>query len=415
MAVSRDKALDAFRRRAPDMLVQLQDALSAEPHDGALLIAMATARVEAGTDDPLAGLREVLHQAPDWGDGHTAFARLQWELGESSAALAEIEAALAKIPSNAGLLVRYMALLSDAGEPKKAADIASDLRGKAGENPDLILLEARYAGLAGDNGRAEKLFCMLSADWPEKAYDEARHRIRQNRIEEAELLLETARKEHPGDIAVWALTEICWRSLSDDRHGWLLPKDNWHSQVDLGLEPDELAAIAAHLRSCHAANARPLGQSVRGGTQTRGNLFLRGDPAMTELTERCSAALSDYWNGWAGGDADHPAQRRGGDPPGIVTSWSILVKPPGYHVSHIHDSGIVSSACHIDLDYQSEDTGREGYLELGRPPSDLHLDCKPLVVVAPKPGHLVLFPSFVYHGTRPISSGERLTVAFDAI
>jgi len=30
-----------------------------------------------------------------------------------------------------------------------------------------------------------------------------------------------------------------------------------------------------------------------------------------------------------------------------------------------------------------------------------------------EPGRLVLFPSYLYHGTRPFSAGERLSVAFD--
>jgi hypothetical protein len=29
------------------------------------------------------------------------------------------------------------------------------------------------------------------------------------------------------------------------------------------------------------------------------------------------------------------------------------------------------------------------------------------------PGRMALFPSYLFHGTRPFSEGERLTVAFD--
>ncbi|MFN5127999.1 MAG: putative 2OG-Fe(II) oxygenase [Sphingomonadaceae bacterium] len=37
----------------------------------------------------------------------------------------------------------------------------------------------------------------------------------------------------------------------------------------------------------------------------------------------------------------------------------------------------------------------------------------PIKTVEPKPSRLVLFPSTMWHGTNPIESGERLTVAFD--
>jgi hypothetical protein len=53
-------------------------------------------------------------------------------------------------------------------------------------------------------------------------------------------------------------------------------------------------------------------------------------------------------------------------------------------------------------------------LEIGRPPGDLAIKLEPIASFTPLPGHLVLFPSFLYHGTRPFGSGERLSVAFDA-
>jgi hypothetical protein len=42
------------------------------------------------------------------------------------------------------------------------------------------------------------------------------------------------------------------------------------------------------------------------------------------------------------------------------------------------------------------------------------LDLAPLKIVEPRAGGLILFPSYLYHGTRPFCAGERLTVAFDA-
>ena len=38
---------------------------------------------------------------------------------------------------------------------------------------------------------------------------------------------------------------------------------------------------------------------------------------------------------------------------------------------------------------------------------------EPCRKIEPKPGHLVLFPSWMWHGTVPFTQGERLTVAFD--
>ena len=41
------------------------------------------------------------------------------------------------------------------------------------------------------------------------------------------------------------------------------------------------------------------------------------------------------------------------------------------------------------------------------------IDLPPFRTVEPEPGRLVLFPSYMWHGTRPFAEGERMTVAFD--
>jgi hypothetical protein len=53
-----------------------------------------------------------------------------------------------------------------------------------------------------------------------------------------------------------------------------------------------------------------------------------------------------------------------------------------------------------------------GWLSLGEA-TELGLDLPPVRLIEPKPGRLVLFPSTMWHGTRPFTEGERLTVAFD--
>jgi hypothetical protein len=41
------------------------------------------------------------------------------------------------------------------------------------------------------------------------------------------------------------------------------------------------------------------------------------------------------------------------------------------------------------------------------------VDLPPFRTIEPKPGRLALFPSYMWHGTRPFAEGERMTVAFD--
>ena len=97
-------------------------------------------------------------------------------------------------------------------------------------------------------------------------------------------------------------------------------------------------------------------------------------------------------------------------------SWSVRLAGGGYHAAHFHPGGILSSACYISLpsDMAGSD-GKAGWLEIGRPPPELGLDLPPLASFEPVPGRLALFPSFLFHGTRPFTGGERLTVAFDLV
>ena len=55
----------------------------------------------------------------------------------------------------------------------------------------------------------------------------------------------------------------------------------------------------------------------------------------------------------------------------------------------------------------------EGWIHFGVPPENYGIDLAPRRIVQPQPGRLVLFPSYMWHGTIPFSDGDRLTAAFD--
>jgi hypothetical protein len=97
-------------------------------------------------------------------------------------------------------------------------------------------------------------------------------------------------------------------------------------------------------------------------------------------------------------------------------SWSVRLAGSGFHFAHVHPGGVMSSACYISLpEGMGEQDPQEGWLEIGRPPPQLKVDLPPIATVEPRPGRLVLFPSYIFHGTRPFKAGERLTVAFDVV
>ena len=59
--------------------------------------------------------------------------------------------------------------------------------------------------------------------------------------------------------------------------------------------------------------------------------------------------------------------------------------------------------------------GQAGWIQFGQPLEDLGLDLPPRRTMRPREGLLVLFPSYMWHGTIPFEdAAPRLTIAFDA-
>jgi hypothetical protein len=78
----------------------------------------------------------------------------------------------------------------------------------------------------------------------------------------------------------------------------------------------------------------------------------------------------------------------------------------------VHPQGWISSALYVALPPTSG-ADHAGWFTLGEPDERLGLQLGPWRKIEPKLAQLVLFPSWMWHGTVPFAEGERLTVAFD--
>ena len=403
-------ALSAHRKAHPDAIELLERALLENPFDGQLLIAHATASAHNGIDEPFEKIEGVLEQAPDWIDGHKELGRLKIEMGCQNP-FASIEAAIERLPQHSRLWMAYLSLLGSADRHLEAADHAADLRQSISDIPALRLLEARYAGLAGHARRAENLLSNLPSDIPDVHFERARNKLRLGELDQAKNDLDKCLSENSADVGAWALAELCWRAIGDPMHDWLLQGGVLYDQMALGLSPEELHRICEVIAGLHFSKAAPLGQSVKGGTQTRGDLRDFAETEIVQLFGAIEERISDFANQLANLPNNHPMASLRTRQPKIVTAWSIRLTGGGHHVSHLHNNGLVSSAAHLRLPQSMGPEG--GLLELGRPPQDIQMELSPLATYQPEAGHLVLFPSFLYHGTTPFREGERLSVAFD--
>jgi hypothetical protein len=403
------RALAAYNSRTGDYLTQLNAALASAPRDSELLFADAAARAEHGLPAPFARLETALAARPDWVDGHYRLAQLRIEFGED-APLAGMETVLTAQPNNPRLWHHYLLLLAAQGRYSEAALHAATLRRRIGNVPALCLLEARYAGLAGEAERAGRLLEGLPDDLPELGYQKVRNALQRGAADEAARLLGTMQIN--ADIRLWALAELAWRATDDPRHRWLLPEGALLGSFDIQLNEIDFAQLCETLRMMHRSRNAPPFQSLRGGTQTRGQLHWRDAPALVPLFAAFRDRIASYVRALPGFDPAHPLARLVARPPAITASWSVRLTGGGFHIPHIHSEGLLSSACHLVVpDGVGAD---EGALELGCPPPDIALALAPIARFAAVPGRLVLFPSFLYHATTPFHEGERLTAVFDA-
>lgn len=373
-----------------------------------------TAATELGSDVfPL--LEDFLRRNPDHASGHEALSELRAEWGAGDGFVDNFIAALETCPGNRQLLFSYWNTLSRARRFDAALDSMDANRSWFEGDRDFLLLEVNIANHAGLRERAAGLIDRLD-DRPDSLIARGQYGLQTGALDEAAKALETVVQAEPDNLAAWALLEVAWRILNDPRHDWLINQPGLYGMLELELSSQQLDDVAAALRSLHGTRSQPIGQSLRGGTQTAGQLFLRNDPEILLLSNAIATAVREFVGGLPAEDQRHPLLRHRNMGMAFGPSWSVRFAGSGHHTAHFHPNGILSSACYIAVpDELTDKQQKPGWLEIGRPPAELAVDLPPLATIEPRKGRLVLFPSFLFHGTRPFTGGERLTVAFDLV
>jgi tetratricopeptide (TPR) repeat protein len=407
------RAQAALECGSDDAAGWLERALATSPGDRHLVRNLAQAYEAQGRrEDALQLTHALATQVPDWIEGLEAHAALRWSLGDREHFCDHYDAASRIAPSPA-LYESWAQTLAGVDRDADAASVAAAGRARWPEHRPLALLEFAAHGAAGDPAAAAAVLASADSDDPLWRLHRARHLIRLGDVAQAERLVSTAIDASPDDVEAWSLREIAWRMLDDPRHPWLIGEGAFVRELTLDLGHDVLARVTTLLDRLHDRAGMPVGQSVKVGSQTRGALFARGEPDLRRYAEAVDRALSTYRDGLPLVDLAHPLLRYQDAPWHLAGSWSIRMQGSGRHASHIHPKGILSSASYIVLPDAAGQTGQAGWLELGRPPSSLGTDLPPLAAIQPRAGVAVLFPSFLFHGTRPITSGKRMTIAFD--
>lgn len=393
-----------------------EHARSLAPQNGAIHIGLASARAAIGDGDRgAAELQALLERLPMWTYGHEQLAQLLSTLGRGTEVTNSLEEAIRRFPQAAPLWESLLSVRLRGGAYETLQDIVDRGRAAGVNSPQFAIYEAIHAAEFDDATYPPALFADLPPDI-ESALEtwRVRHLLRVGAADAAIPILDRGLKgEHSAEL--WAYAATAWRLIGDARAEWLEGDERFVRVVDLTDALPPLEQLAATLRSLHVAKGEYLDQSVRGGTQTDGPLFSRIEPVIRRLRAAVTSAVESYAVQLPPSDEEHPLLKHQRDRKVRFSgSWSVRLSSGGHHSNHVHPLGWISSAFYVALPAKGADEPENaGWLTLGEPDEKLRLDLPPWREVEPKPGQLVLFPSWMWHGTVPFAKGERLTAAFD--
>ncbi len=372
-----------------------------------------------------AALHDCLRLEPRLLDAQSNLARLVWmRTGDRAQATASMDRALQTFAHDEALWAAKAAVLQGAGDARGAYACLASQAAQPQAAPAL-LVRAGLAALEFDPATAlalaERALRLLPSDSSARTL-----------LVAAQLGIGDARASLPhceallaqaaDDQYLIALQTIAWRLLGDARYDELCDYPRLVLPQRLEAPPgwSDMAAFLADLRTSldrlHDAQKHPLlFQSLRHGTETTGDLALHADPLIQALFKAFEAPIRRYIEHIGAGP--DPLRRRNRGRWRFNGSWSVRLRTSGFHTSHVHPRGWISSACYIDLPEGMADPRRQdGVLSFGEPSLMTTPALPAEYTVRPEVGMLVLFPSYVWHGTVPFS-GERtrLTVAFDVV
>lgn len=388
-------------------------ALSLAPSDAMLIAGQAAALAADGRGREGEGLlRRILSANPGWYDGHAAFARLSAATALGSESTLTVREALASFPLDTTLWKVALRILLDERRYAEAIAMASEAEKTLGKNEEWLRARAIALSELGQPAQAQDLFDALPASPAAIGIvQRIRNLIRLERFDEAVRLIEPGLPGRDDEPLLWPYRALLWRLLGDSRWEWLEGDPRLIGTYRLDLSDGEIRSLAELLRSLHQRSGNLPDQSVRQGTQTDGNLLARAEPEIARLRAALLEATAAHVAQLPPARDDHPTLSGSREPRRITGSWSVRLSAAGFHADHVHPHGWLSSAFYVALP-PGDDASEEGWLTFGECRSLLP-DFAAFRTIKPAVGTLALFPSTMWHGTRPFGSGERMTVAYD--
>ena len=370
-------------------------------------------------DEAEAALKELVRREPANAAAHDAFNNLLYRLGRDQEFLTSYDRA----PQTTDLQTAKAGLLLKCGRQEEALALFAGITARDPGN-----LEAALGATTALNelGRPGEGIRHLERALPYHSgnailyHNIAATALQARDPQKAAVMAEKSLILSPADQTGLAVLGSAWRAMGDERDELLNGYDELIRVFD--LEPprgfssmaDFNDELNAWLDTRHPRTREPLQQSLQNGSQTRGHMFGQGHDLVERLRQCIEEAIRCYI-AETKPDAHHPFRGRCGNGFRFAGSWSSRLKDCGYHFNHIHPGGWISSCYYIALPHAVKDQdGKQGWIKFGVPNFDAGLGVRR--AIQPMPGRLVLFPSYMWHGTEPFhENATRTTIAFDAV
>ncbi len=416
--------------RNDDAIECYSKALSIDPDHPEVLQSLGHVLFELGRSDEAEDhYQRCLKLRPDALDVHASLNSLYWQHGMHERYLKSYEVAIESQPDSLALRLQYASAQIQRGDTQAANDILwqadNDLKNQTAREPAFYRLQGQLQLKTGQNAQAEKSLKTAIELAPRDIgirEDMARLYINAGGYQQALDQIEAVIQHAPYNQNLIAYQSLCWRLLNDRREAQVNDYQGFIKAYSIALPSGYSShaefnrALSQCLEALHNTQVHPMGQTLRQGTQTQGNVFDRNIKEIQELRESIEKSVGEYIDSMEM-RAGHPLLGRKCANFRFTDSWSSRLSEQGYHTNHIHSEGWISSCYYVQLpEVVASSEDKQGWIKFGE--TNLQLGAKERIAryVQPKEGLLVLFPSYMFHGTVAFSSAEtRTTIAFDIV
>lgn len=364
--------------------------LQLDPAHADCQVALGQLRFMRGRDDPFRQLRDAAAAARHDPRLRLAYGNLLRQAGLLDDAEQELRALLADLGRTAEVLAPLAVVVHTLGRYDEAVALATEA---AAQRPDSAAIAQTLAGALLSAGRGAEALQVIDAWRPRQPLDQSW------------IAFEASALRLVGNARYQDLYDYERLVMPFD----LDPPPGWTAIEDFNRD------LIVSLERLHRLKVHPLDQSLRHGTQTQRSLLKESDPVIRAFLRAIEVPIARYREAM-GFDAAHPLRARNEGPTQVVGCWSVRLGRSGYHVNHNHPEGWISSAYYVQVPPEVADaTTRSGWIKFGEPGIPIPgADAEHYV--QPRAGRLVLFPSYMWHGTMPITGdAPRMTIAFDMV